>query len=254
MPPVDVHERAFASKRFVFLLQIIPLFSFLILSCIFTPRLFNPFFSFSSILSFLLCGCCRVCVRPSMGAVLAAQQSLRTRTRRLDTHCIQLTLRSESASPHAQETHTHDPLLTDLTLTSTQTAWAPLHSVSVWQICTVLNTANYLFQVFFQLLCATFLADPPPLRKRKEKMISFQLDQAQGNFPAVFTYSVRPDSPVHMCGAEELSSGSVFVMDIHELSCFFSSPPCFYYAVLPKIGTLQERGEAFSWTRLFVWM
>lgn len=53
-------------------------------------------------------------------------------------------------------------------------------------------------------LSATLLADPPPpLRKHKEKMISFQLDWAQGNFPAVFTHSVRPDSLVHMWGAEE---------------------------------------------------
>lgn len=101
MPPVDVpRKRAF--------FKIILLFSLFVLSSIFTP-----FFSFSSFPSFLLCGCCCVCVRPSMGAVLAAQQS-----RRLDTHCAQLTLRSQSVSPHAEGTRTHDPLLTDLTPTS----------------------------------------------------------------------------------------------------------------------------------------
>lgn len=165
--------------------------------------------SLLSFLSFLLCGGCCVCVRPSMGAVLAEQQSLRTHTRSLDTHCIQLT-------PHTRKrklAHTQSPADT---LASTQTAQAPLLSVSVWQISTILNISNS-----FLLVSATLLADPPPLRKHKEKMISFQLEQAQGNFPAVFTHSVRPVSLVHMWGAEKLSSGSVFVMDVHEPHCFF---------------------------------
>lgn len=98
---------------------------------------------------------------------------------------------------------------------------------------------------------ASPLADPPPLRKHKEKMISFQLGQAQGDFTAVFAHSVRPDSLVHMCGAERLSSGSALVVDVHEQSCFFHLLSA---APLPKTVTLPERGEAFSWIRLPVWM
>lgn len=91
-----------------FHLQISPPFIF---SSLYTPVvylytfLFYPFFLFTSILSFLLYGFCCVCVKPSMGAVLAEQQSLRTHTRSLDTHCIQLTLHTQSISKH---THTQE--------------------------------------------------------------------------------------------------------------------------------------------------
>lgn len=178
------HERAFTTKRFVFLLQIIFLFSLFILSCIFTPRLFYPFFSFNSILSFLLCGCCCVCVRPSMGAVLAEQQSPRMHTRSLDTHCIQLTLHTQSISTHAhtQNSHAHNPLLTDLTPTSTQTVWALLHSVSVWQICTVLNTPNYFLQVSSQSLSLRRSSLIPPTAQeaqREDDKLSIRLGSGE---------------------------------------------------------------------------
>lgn len=153
------------------------------------------------------------------------------RAHRLDTRCIQLTRSSVSTSPHAQETHTHDPVLTDLTPTSTRTGpAAPPRSVSAGQISAVSNAANYLFQVSFQSLCMN-TAPPPLLRKPREKMISFQLDEAQGNFPAVFTDSEIRLSPVHMCGAEKLSSGSISVADVRERRCLCPlSPPCSRYA------------------------
>lgn len=55
-------------------------------------------------------------------------------------------------------------------------------------------------------------------------MISFQLDWAQGNVPAVFTHSARLNSLIHMCRAERLPSGPVSVMTVHEPSCFFIFP------------------------------
>lgn len=51
---------------------------------------------------------------------------------------------------HTRNSLTHNPLLTGLTPPSTQTAWAPLHSASVWQICSVLNIHNYFLQVSSQ--------------------------------------------------------------------------------------------------------
>lgn len=195
------HERACASKTLCFSSSTYSLFFF------FYTLLYLNSLSLSSFLLIQFDA-----FFPSLWLLLCLHQGLpwgqcwqhnkaSGRAHRLDTHCIQLTPSSVSTSPHAQETHTHDPMLTDLTPTSTQMAWAPPRSVSVWQICTVSNTANYLFQLSFQLLCVKLLADPPPLRKPKEKMISFQLDQAQGNFPAVFTDSETRLSPVHMCGA-----------------------------------------------------
>lgn len=78
-------------------------------------------------------------------------------------------------------------------------------------------------------------------------MISFQLGQAQGNFPAVFTCCVRAGRPIHMCGAEELSSGAASVVEIHKL--LFSSLHPRFRTLLPEIG---EGGGAFS--LLLVWM
>lgn len=217
---------------------------------VYTPlHLYSFILSSHSIPSFLSF-CTAVCVRPSVGAGLAEQQSLRRHTRSLDTHCIQLSLHTQSISTHAQETHTHNPLLTDLTPTSTQTVWAPLHSVSSRQICTIYSKL-FLAGLITERNSGSFLSSSPPLRKHKEKMISFQLDRAQGNFPAVFTHSVGPDSRVHMWRAEELSSGSIFATDVHELRCFFL---CSCNGVLPKTVTLQERGEVFAWMKLLVWM
>ena len=70
-------------------------------------------------------------------------------------------------------------------------------------------------------------------------MISFQLEQAQGNFPAVFTYSLRADFPVHMCGAEQGSSSGT--PSVAETLAALSLP-------LPgsPFHEIGERGETFS--------
>ena len=139
------HERDFTSKGFVFPSSIS--FSFILP----VSLLFHPFFPFISLLSFHLyglyvlvcvcvcacvCVCVRVCVvsvcvKPSMGAVLAKQQSLRTHTRSLDTHCIQLTLHTQSISMHAQETHTHTKSPADRSHTSLHPRQPELH-FTVW--------------------------------------------------------------------------------------------------------------------------
>lgn len=139
-------------------------------------------------------------------------------------------------------THTLNPLLTDLTPPSAQTVWTSLYSASAWQ---------YFLQVSSQsrsLRRPSLI--PKPLRKHKEKMISFQLGWAQGNFPAVFTHSERPDVIVHMWGAEESSSGSDFVVDVHEqrwrfgFFCFsiLSFPAMLLFFFFWKLELSRKRG------------
>lgn len=230
MPPVDVPWKVFSLLNPLFFLPLI-----ILLFSLFMPSCISFILSSHSLLSLpffppvwrLLC-LCQAFYGGSAGRTTKPQ----------DAHTQPWYTLYSINSAHTQEKLAHTQSPAD-TLASAQTARAPLLSVSVWQISTILNISNS-----FLLVSATLLADPPPLRKHKEKMISFQLEQAQGNFPAVFTHSVRPVSLVHMWGAEKLSSGSVFVMDVHEPSCFFSSPPWSCYDVLLlKIVTLQERGE-----------
>lgn len=128
-----------------------------------------------------------------MGAALAAQQSSSMHTRRPDAHCVQLSLRSQSSSPHAQQTRTHDPLLTDLDLHPDC-----LSSTSQRERMTDLRHLKHCQLFIPGLSVRRLLADRPQLRKHKEKMISFQLGRAQGNFPAVFTYSERRFSRPHV--------------------------------------------------------
>lgn len=173
---------------YFFFLQLTHLFSFFffIFSCIFAPCRFHPLGLMPSFFPSLWL---LPCLRQGLPWGQRWQHNKAPgRAHRLDTRCIQLTRSSVSTSPHAQETHTHDPVLTDLTPTSTQTGRAPPRSVSAGQTSAVSNAANYLFQVAFQSLCLNSSPPTTPLlRKPKEKMISFQLDEAQGNFPAVFT-------------------------------------------------------------------
>lgn len=201
-----------------------------------------------------------VCVAPavSVWGLLFGQfwQSNKPRVRhRLDTQCIQLTrhnkafpiVHTKTSCVHAIHTHTHaeNPPLTDLTPPPTFTFWTPLQSVSTWQISTVLNIPNYLLQVSSEGCSQSRFT--PPLRKHKKKMISFQLDQAQGNFPAVFTHSNRYPTRAHMWGAEELSSGALVSLSWrYKSGAVFSIFPLLRYAFLvPKMVTLVERGETF---------
>lgn len=120
------HERAFASEQFLFFLLSNQAFVFLVRALLYLCS--------SSLLSFLLIQpgpffpsvWLLLCLRQAFhgGTVLAAQQSLRTRTRGLAARCIQLRLLSESTPPHAQEsqtrarTHTHTRSSADRSHTS----------------------------------------------------------------------------------------------------------------------------------------
>lgn len=112
-------------------------------------------------------------------------QDAHTRPRRT-LYSIKSTLWKHSPHTHKKVTraraHTHDPLLTDLTLASTQTARAPLHSVSVWQIRSVLNAANYLFQVSFQSVCATLPANPPTAQEAQREDDKLSIRPGSGEF------------------------------------------------------------------------
>lgn len=124
---------------------------FFIFSCIFAPCRFHPLGLMPSFFPSLWL---LPCLRQGLPWGQRWQHNKAPgRAHRLDTRCIQLTRSSVSTSPHAQETHTHDPVLTDLTPTSTQTGRAPPRSVSAGQTSAVSNAANYLFQVAFQSLC-----------------------------------------------------------------------------------------------------
>lgn len=232
MPPVDTPWQGFHFYKLCFSFFNFSLFYF---PCLYSPVSILFLLSFilsshsiPSFLSFFLSFCMAVCIRPSVGAGLAEQQSLRTHTRSLDTYCIQLSLHTQSIATHAQENNTHTH-----TIPCWQISHQPLprqselhFTVCVWQICTVYSQL-FLPGLITEWLSESLFADPPPLRKHKEKMISFQLDRAQGNFPAVFTHSVRL-SLVHMWGAEELSFGSIFchgctwVVPLFSISFLFS--------------------------------
>lgn len=201
-------------------------------------RLFHPFFSFSSLLCVASAACVCLC------QALYGGSAGRT-TEPQDAHMQpRYTLHSIN-SAHSKHFHAdaHNPPLTDLA--------SALHPDGLSSTLQCEFTTALLPGLITEKRSASPLADPPPLRKHKEKMISFQLGQAQGDFTAVFAHSVRPDSLVHMCGAERLSSGSALVVDVHEQSCFFHLLSA---APLPKTVTLPERGEAFAWIRLPVWM
>lgn len=244
MPPV---ERAFTSKCFVFLLQFFTLlFSLFILSCIYALSfLFYPFFSFNSLLSFLLYGFYCVCVRPSMGAVLAEQQSLRTHTRSLDTHCIQLTLHTQSISTHAQETHTHTIPCWQISHHAPPRQ-SELHFIvlNVWQICTILNIPNYFLQVSSHSdFSASLLADPPTAQEAQREDDKLSIRPGSGEFSScLHTVCETRLSRPHVGSRGAL----IWLRLCHRCTwtkLLFSSSLCSRYAVLlPKIVTLQEKG------------
>lgn len=223
------HERDVGSKKknpLFFFLQLTHLFFFFyIFSCIFASCRFHPLGLMPSFFPSLWL---LPCLRQGLPWGQRWQHNKAPgRAHRLDTRCIQLTRSSVSTSPHAQETHTHDPVLTDLTppdlhpdgpsSTSQRERRTDLRRL---KRCQLLIPGRIPVAVP-ELLPPTM----PLLRKPKEKMISFQLDEAQGNFPAVFTDSEIRLSPVHMCAAEKLSSGSISVMDVHERRCLCPLPP-----------------------------
>lgn len=173
------------NKALFFLLQLTPLFFFfLILSCIFAPCLFHPFFSFGLMLSSFPSLWLLPCLRQGLPWGQRWQHNKAPgRAHRLDTRCIQLTRSSVSTSPHAQETHTHDPVLTDLTPTSTETGRAPPRSVSAGQISAVSNAANYLFQVSFQSLCMnTAPLTPPTAQEAQREDDKLSIRRGSGEF------------------------------------------------------------------------
>lgn len=129
MPPVGMAWKA-PSKRFVLhqfftiILRLSSLVSFLLILSSRSAFLL-PLYAFCRV---------RVCIRTSMGAALAEQQRLRRQP--WYTHCIQLTLHTQSTSTHT-DTHfqkscadrSRPPPLTP----STQTVWAPLHTLRGWR-------------------------------------------------------------------------------------------------------------------------
>lgn len=150
LPPADAPQTTLAQKEKTFF----PLPTYLIFlfffrfSCILAPCSFHPL---GLIPPFFPSPWLLPCLRQGLPWGQRWQHNKAPgRAYRLDTRCIQLTRSSVSTSPHAQETHTHDPLLTDLTPTSSQTGRAPPRSVSAGQTSAASNAANYLFQVAFQ--------------------------------------------------------------------------------------------------------
>ncbi len=137
---------------------------------------------------------------------------------------------------HKELTHTHNPLLTDLTQTSTQTAWAPLHSVSVWQI---LNISNYFVQVSSQI---GFLWRSPTAQEAQREDDKLSIRAGSGEFSScLHTLCETRLSRPHVGSRGAL----IWLRLCHGCTwaeLLFSSPPCSCYAVLlPKIVTLQER-------------
>lgn len=177
MPPVDIPWKGFCFETLCFSPS---KYSFVFL--VYT----RLYLYFSSLLSFLLIQFSPFF--PSVGLLLCLRQAFyggsagRTTkpqddTHSLDTHCIQLTLRTQSLFyTHKELTHTHNPLLTDLTQTSTQTAWAPLHSVSVWQI---LNISNYFAQVSSQI---GFLRRSPTAQEAQREDDKLSIRAGSGEF------------------------------------------------------------------------
>lgn len=162
-----------------------------------------------------------------MGAVLAAQQSLRKHTRRLDTCCIQLTVRSQSVSPHAQKSHTHDPALTDLHPEG-------LSCTSQCECMTDLHRLKHC-QLFIPGLTPVAPRDAPrrspTAQEAQRKDDKLSIRPSSGEFSSCLHILCETPLSRSTC-AEQSSSHLAQPLSWTYISCSFPSPPCLSYMLL----------------------
>lgn len=172
IPPVDVSWKSFHSRVLCFFYECFPLS--LLFFCISDPSFWS--FHFTRLPFLSLYGFCSecVCVRPSMGVALAEQQSIRTHTCNLDTHCIQLTAHSEHFHAHTHaKTYTHTQSFAD----RSHTRQSELH-FTLWAYDSISSRSHYRVTLHHPTTHGT---------QREDDKLSIR--PPQGNFPAVSTHS-----------------------------------------------------------------
>jgi len=212
-------------------------------------------FSFSFFLSVWL----RLCLRRAFygGSVGRTTKPRDAHTHSLDTHCIQLTLHTQSISTHAQYTHTHSHTHTH-TQSPADRSHTSLHpdSRSSTERTTDLLKHYQLFPPGLITRVALPLRSPTAQEaQREEDKLSIRPSSGE------FSSCLRTLCETRLSRPHVGSRGALIWLRLCRAFFFFSFlPPLLSvprYAVLlllPKAVTLQERGEALAWMRPPVWM
>lgn len=186
---------------------------------------------------------------PSMGAVLAAQQSLGTCTQTWYTLysinselCKHFPTRTRNSHTWSRADRSHTNLHPDsLSSTSQCECMTDLHCLKHCQL---------LIPALIPVAVCEAPRRSPTAQEAQREDDKLSIRPGSGEFSSCLHRLWDPSlSRPHVWSREALIWLHLCPGHTWAETPFTPSPPCFSYAALPKIVTLQERGETFSWRR-----